>query len=161
MTEGYATHRAGSVPPTPFSSPEKPRASAGSPNDRQIFRSMSDTLYEVLSSPTRVLSSPSPSPKKRGRAELEEETTESELDADGDAGMESDDESVTFVLTPSPTRPTRPLRKLSTPHLNSLSHTIIRQEVVDRSVSADRTVMQIDSAAPDKPQWTDMFNQEF
>lgn len=122
---------------------------------------MSDTLYEVLSSPTRVLSSPSPSPKKRGRAELEEETTESELDADGDAGMESDDESVTFVLTPSPTRPTRPLRKLSTPHLNSLSHTIIRQEVVDRSVSADRTVMQIDNAAPDKPQWTDMFNQEF
>lgn len=113
----------------------------------------------MFSSPASAPTSPSPSPKKRGRAELEEELLG--LDADGDAGMESDDDSVTFVMTPSPSRPIKPLKKLSTPHLNSLAHTILHEQINVASDSADHIVMQIDNHTSEARKGTDIFNEDF
>ena len=108
VTEGYATHH---LPVYGYSAPSSPsRTPAPLPPDHDIFRSAKDTLHQVRSAwPSGIR--PDRSPRKRGRADSEHHIA---VAADGQSmDLDSDDETVTFILGPSASlhRPTIPLRR--------------------------------------------------
>ncbi|KAI5120679.1 hypothetical protein M0805_006968 [Coniferiporia weirii] len=178
VNEGYATTRFGSVPPTPFSSPVKPSSTSNASSGSPIFRSANDTLFNVFSSPTRVVASapsPLPLPRKRGRAEIDDKEEEEENLVLGLVNLEpedimmdmetgSDEEDVTIITNTasSPSRPMRPLKKSSRVLCNTIPPFVIAKHPNVHSPGvSDSSLIHGNMATPVNKEWKNMFDQPF